>query len=137
MSPHDAELKKELDAALETRKELGPEYEDDLVEGFLERIDHRLDTVVETRLRRRSAELQVEGARRSRPSGGTGDSPGTVFGLAAVSLVVAVPLSAIAAVNTGLLGLTVAWLGIVGVNAVHAADRLPFGGGARRQDDRG
>lgn len=41
--------------------------------------------------------------------------------LAVASLVLAVPLSAIAAVNTGLPGLLVCWGGIVAVNAVHAA----------------
>ncbi|NYE41224.1 hypothetical protein HEB29_002235 [Streptomyces fulvorobeus] len=33
----------------------------------------------------------------------------------------AVPLSAIGVANAGLGGLVVAWVGIVGVNAVHAA----------------
>ncbi|HEV7628124.1 MAG TPA: hypothetical protein VGO89_16640, partial [Streptomyces sp.] len=40
--------------------------------------------------------------------------------LAVASLVLAVPLSAIAAVNTGLSGLLVCWGGIVAVNAVQA-----------------
>lgn len=54
------------------------------------------------------------------------DSYGEQFGFATVSLVLAVPLSAIGVANAGFSGLVVAWLGIVGVNAVQAARDLPW-----------
>jgi hypothetical protein len=36
--------RKDLEAALEARRELGPAYEDELVDGFLAKIDQRLAT---------------------------------------------------------------------------------------------
>ncbi|MFH9868901.1 hypothetical protein ACH4NT_22875 [Streptomyces lydicus] len=119
MATHDPDLRKELDATLQTRKELGPEYESELVESFLE----KLAGTVDLRVRRQLAEQQVQvarGARPPRPAGGGSDF-WQRFGVAALSLVLAVPLSAVAAVNAGLPGLLVCWAGIVGVNAVHSA----------------
>ncbi|MCT2593667.1 hypothetical protein LHJ74_27815 [Streptomyces sp. N2-109] len=140
MDARDPELKKELDATLQTRKELGPEYESELVESFLE----KLDSSVDRRVRRQLAEQQMVVAR-----GSTGNSPraqqgqqghqshtypeglGARLGLAVASLVLAIPLSAIAAVNTGLPGLLVCWGGIVAVNGLQAS-RSWFETGADR-----
>ncbi|MFD7666530.1 hypothetical protein [Streptomyces sp. NPDC059788] len=122
MATHDPELRKELDATLQTRKELGPEYESELVESFLE----KLDKTVDQRVRRQFAEQQIQVARGAQPprprrAPGDGNGFGERFGFATVSLVLAVPLSAIGAVNSGLIGLIVSWAGIVGVNAVHTS----------------
>ncbi|MEV0374092.1 hypothetical protein AB0I10_30520 [Streptomyces sp. NPDC050636] len=123
MATHDPELRKELDATLQTRKELGSEYESELVEAFLDKLDKDVDR----RVRRQLAEQQMQVARGAHPPrrGGGGGGAGTGFaerfGFATVSLVLAVPLSAIAAVNAGLTGLLVSWAGIVGVNAVHSS----------------
>ncbi|WP_181768621.1 hypothetical protein [Streptomyces albidus (ex Kaewkla and Franco 2022)] len=123
MDARDPELTRELNATLQTRRELGQEYEEELIASFLEKIDQRLETVVDKRMRRQMAEQQMVAARGTRPqSGGSPSYPegmGARF-LAAASLVLAVPLSAIAAVNTGLPGLLVCWGGIVAVNAVQA-----------------
>ncbi|MFI7099686.1 hypothetical protein ACIBK8_10040 [Streptomyces sp. NPDC050161] len=123
MATHDPELADELDATLKARKDLGPEYETELTDAFLE----KLERTVDQRVRRGLAQAQLQVARSGRPYGGSGGGApfgdGTFaarFGFATVSLVLAVPLSAIAAVNTGLLGLLTCWAGIVGVNAVHA-----------------
>ncbi|SCK10962.1 hypothetical protein [Streptomyces sp. WMMB 322] len=122
MDARDPELTRELDATLQTRRELGKEYEDELITSFLEKLDHRLETVVDKRMRRRMAEQQMvvaRGGARAQAGGGSPSYPegmGTRL-LAVASLVLAVPLSAIAAVNTGLSGLLVCWAGIVGVNA--------------------
>ncbi|GAB3675229.1 hypothetical protein [Streptomyces sparsus] len=130
MSAPDPELKKELDATLQTRKELGPEYENELVDSFLEKVDQRMEATIDKRVRRQLAEQQMvvasRGSRRS-PDGEQSEGFGSPFGLAAMSLVLAIPLSAIAAVNAGRLGLIIAWLGIVGVNALHSAHRFPLG----------
>ncbi len=134
MEARDSELKKELEATLHTRRELGEEYEPALVESFLEKVEGRLDATVDRRMRRLMAEQQMTIARGAR---GTTDAWGERFGFAIVSLILAIPLSAIAAVNADLPGLIVAWLGIVGVNAVHTMHKLPhFGQGrrSRRQD---
>ncbi|OKK16690.1 hypothetical protein AMK16_23475 [Streptomyces sp. CB00455] len=121
MDAHARELKKELDATLDARRELGPEYEAALVDSFVEKVD--------TQVRRRLAEERLLAARdggRGGPGAGDG-SFGERFGFAIITLVLAVPLSAIAAAQAHLAGLLVAWAGIVGVNFIHA-------GGLRRRN---
>lgn len=137
MTAHDQDLKKELDATLQTRKELGAEYEAELVESFLEKVERKLDTTADRRVRRQLAEQQMTTARGGeRPRGelefGTF---GERFGFAAVSMVLAIPLSAIGGHMGGLSGLLVTWAGIVGVNAVQAFGRLPRARKYRPSDD--
>ncbi len=125
MSVSDAELNKELNATLQARKDLGAEYESELIESFLEKAAQRLDSQVESRVRRELAQAQTAGARvapRGAPRGGGGDhdNRNRRFGLASVSMVLAIPLSAIGAVNAHLAGLLVTWAGIVGVNVAHS-----------------
>lgn len=135
MDARDAELKKELNATLQARRELGDEYESALVDSFLEKVDQRIDGAVERRVRRQLAEQQTTVARDSRAPKAT-DSWGERFGFGIVSLVLAVPLSAIGGGVAHLPGLLVAWLGIVGVNVVQAARVNPglFGSRRRRQE---
>ncbi len=129
MDSHDAELKKELNATLQARRELGDEYESALVDSFLEKVDQRIDGAVERRVRRQMAEQQMVVARGTRGPKPT-DSWGERFGFGIVSMVLAIPLSAIGGGIAHLPGLLVAWVGIVGVNAVQAARINPglFGG---------
>ncbi|GAA3231612.1 hypothetical protein ACFQE4_12100 [Streptomyces thermocoprophilus] len=124
MDTRDSDLKKELDATLHARRELGEEYESALVDSFLEKVDQRIDAAVERRVRREYAERQMAVARDSRASRPT-DSFGERFGFGIVSLVLAVPLSAIGGGVADLPGLLVAWAGIVGVNVVQAARTSP------------
>jgi len=133
MEAPDAELKKELDATLHARRDLGEEYESALVDSFLEKVEQRLDGAVDRRVRRQLAEQQMVVARGTRSPRGDGDNWGERFGFGIVSLVLAIPLSAIAVVNGGLPGLLIAWTGIVGVNALHAVRWMPrFGSGRER-----
>ncbi|RBM08982.1 hypothetical protein [Streptomyces sp. PT12] len=132
----DSDLKRDLEAAVQTRKELGETYETELVESFLEKVEQHIDSTVDKRVRRQLAEQQMVIARggRSPAAGDEGGGPGPAFGLAALSLVLAIPLSAIAAVQTGLAGLLICWGGIVGVNACYAGRdvlRRGLGGGDR------
>ncbi|MFD8736868.1 hypothetical protein ACFV06_18400 [Streptomyces sp. NPDC059618] len=127
----DAELKKELDATLHARRELGEEYESALVDSFLEKVEQRLDGAVDRRVRRRLAEEQLVAARGAR-SPQSADSWGERFGFGIVSLVLAIPLSAIGVANAHLPGLLVAWAGIVGVNVVQASRLSPGFFGRRR-----
>ncbi|MFE1828933.1 hypothetical protein [Streptomyces yangpuensis] len=114
MDAHAQELKKELDATLKARRELGPEYEAALVESFVEKVD--------TQVRRRLAEERLAAARGEGPYAGPADGNfGERFGFAIITLVLAVPLSAIAATQAGFKGLVVAWAGIAGVSFIHAA----------------
>jgi hypothetical protein len=124
MDARDAELKKELDATLHARRELGEEYESALVDSFLEKVEQRLDGAVDRRVRRQLAEQQMVVARgASAPR--SGDSWGERFGFGIISLILAIPLSAIGATQAGLPGLFVTWAGIVGVNAFQATRGLP------------
>jgi hypothetical protein len=136
MDTRDTELKKELDATLHARRELGEEYESALVDSFLEKVDQRIDGAVERRVRRQLAEQQMvvaRGARAPKPT----DSWGERFGFGIVSLVLAIPLSAIGGGIAHLPGLLVAWAGIVGVNAFQAVRVNPelFGGHRRAKKD--
>ncbi|MGW1268294.1 hypothetical protein [Streptomyces sp. NPDC002491] len=136
MEARDTDLKKDLDATLQTRRELGEEYESALVDSFLEKVDQRIDGAVERRVRRQFAEQQMAAARDSR-SPKTTDSWGERFGFGIVTLVLAVPLSAIGVGVEGLPGLIVSWVGIVGVNVVQAARSNPalFAGRRRSSKD--
>ncbi|MFF3752908.1 hypothetical protein ACFYYH_20980 [Streptomyces sp. NPDC002018] len=132
MDARDPELKKELNATLQARHELGAEYEPALVESFLEKVEQRLDGVVDRRVRRELAERQMAAARDARtpsPVEGFGER----FGFGVVSLILAIPLSAIAVVNADFKGLVVCWLGIFGVNAVHASRGRFWTPGKRRR----
>ncbi|WP_189192086.1 hypothetical protein [Streptomyces albiflavescens] len=132
----DAELKKELDATLHARRELGDEYESALVDSFLEKVEQRLDGAVDRRVRRQLAEQQMVVARGSR-SPQSSDSFGERFGFGIISLVLAVPLSAIGGGIAHLPGLLVAWGGIVGVNVVQAARVSPNFFGRRKERSSG
>ncbi|MET8827762.1 hypothetical protein ABZX40_19750 [Streptomyces sp. NPDC004610] len=129
MDAQDADLKKELNATLHARRDLGEEYEFALVDSFLEKIDQRIDGEVERRVRRQFAEQRMTAARDSRSPTAT-DSWGERFGFGIVSLVLAIPLSAIGGGVADLPGLLVAWAGIVGVNVFQAVRVNPnlFGG---------
>ncbi|WP_329195789.1 MULTISPECIES: hypothetical protein [unclassified Streptomyces] len=113
------ELKKELDATLDARRELGSEYEAALVDSFVDKIH--------TQVRRRLAEDRLATARGDDPAGSSLDVGGfgERFGFAVITLVLAVPLTAIAAAQAHLAGLLVAWAGVVAVNFAHTTKRLP------------
>lgn len=136
MDARDTELKKELNATLQARRELGDDYESALVDSFMEKVDQRIDGAVERRLRRQLAEQQMVAARGARSPKST-DTFGERFGFGIVSLVLAIPLSAIGAGTAHLPGLLVSWVGIVGVNVVQAARTNPglFRGWRNRAKD--
>ncbi|MGW1158487.1 hypothetical protein ACWD5Q_06845 [Streptomyces sp. NPDC002513] len=136
MDARGADLEKELDATLRARRELGEEYDSALVESFLEKVDQHIDGAVDRRLRRHLAEQQMVTARAARSPGAT-DSWGERFGFGIVSLVLAIPLSAIGAGVGHLPGLLITWVGIVAVNAVQAARTTPglFGRRHRSSED--
>jgi hypothetical protein len=94
--------------------ELGADFEEHIAAGLAER--------VEELAAERAAEVFQE-SERARQAARTEQS-GRVrqFVLGIISLVMGVPITAIAGQTTepGLLGVAIAWGGIVGVNAVHA-----------------
>ncbi|MGW3459750.1 hypothetical protein ACWDE9_09195 [Streptomyces olivaceoviridis] len=120
----DPNLRKDLDATVRARRELGDDYDSALVESFLEKVEQRIDDTVDRRVRRRLAERQMATARETRRPKPT-DSWGERYGFALITLVLAIPLSAIAGAVAGLSGMVVTWLGIVGVNGVQAVRLHP------------
>lgn len=118
MDARDPELTKELSATVQARKDLGAEYESELIDSFIEKVSERVDSRVEQRVRRELAQQQTSFARADRRPIGP-PQPGARFaryGFAGFSLIVAIPLSAIGAAQAHTAGLFISWAGIVGVN---------------------
>jgi hypothetical protein len=92
-------------AALAARRELGADFEDELVEAFVEKVEKAL-------AKRGSRDLAAEEDRR-----------GMSMVVAFVSLGTGIPITAIALSNGGLPALIVAWIGIFLVNVVVARAR--------------
>ena len=124
LDARDVDLKKDLDATVRARRELGEEYDSALVESFLEKVDQRIDDVVDRRVRRHLAEQRMADARGARRPKGAG-SWAERYGFAVVSLVLAIPLSTIGGVFAGMSGVVATWVGIVGVNAAQAVRHNP------------
>lgn len=107
------EVRKDLRAAVAARQELGPEYEAEIIDSFLEKLD--------ARDRHRTAGLLPEPAPvRRHPSRET--DPGGLA-LAIVSIVAAIPITAIAADMMGKFGVLICWAGLVGINYARAIAR--------------
>lgn len=103
----------EVEAALETRRELGMQYDAELVDGFADRIEAEVE-------RRVSAETTLrQGQHAAHASAGPRQ-----LALGIVSLMAAIPITAITlAVPEGaasMISMTVAWSGIGVVNLAHA-----------------
>ena len=101
--------REDLSAAVQARRELGPDYEAALVESFLERTERELDARVAALAEAASTSAK---ARRKQAENS--------LAVALGSLGIGIPLSGIAGGTGGLPGLVVAWAGIVGVNVAHA-----------------
>jgi hypothetical protein len=132
MQPQPSDVRSDLDAALAARRDLGPEYESELIDSFLARVDARLDARVEQRVAERLADYDREarygsGGRPRRRRWSDGGSK-----LPYVSLVMAVPLTGIG-MAVGITGVLLTWAGIVGVN-VAAAFAQRFEREERRAD---
>jgi hypothetical protein len=114
MSVPSPEIRRETEAALAARRELGPEYDDAIAAGLAER--------VEQLALQRSAELRSQAAAGQHDTSleRTGQHQRFVLGI--ISLGAGIPVTAISASNVepGLLGVAVAWAGIVGVNVAFA-----------------
>ena len=108
------ELRRDAEAALAARMELGPEYNEYVAAGLAERVEELAEA--------RAAELRQQALDASRAQAVEQGGRGRQFALAIVSMVMGIPITAITATNVdpGLLGVAVSWAGIVGVNWVHA-----------------
>jgi uncharacterized membrane protein len=136
MDARDPELNKELSATLQARKDLGADYESELVDSFMEKVAQRVDSHVEQRVRRELAQQQTSFARADRrPIGPPQPNPRFArYGFAGLTMVLAIPLSAISAVNAGATGLFITWAGIVGVNVAQSLGGI-FGHRSKQDQD--
>lgn len=114
-------LRRDAEAAIATRRELGADYDEHVAAGLADRVEELVAY--------RAAELKH--ASRQTQSGDQLEATGQRqrFALAIISLGVGIPVTAITAtqVDPGLLGAAVGWAGIVGVNVAAAL-------GLRRHD---
>jgi hypothetical protein len=108
----------EIRAAAETYSELGPGYRDAVIESFLDKVGGEIDARVAARL---AALAPMPGPTRRQRRGSASGSP---LALAAISMVLGIPISAIAvAAGThpaGALGLIVVWVAIAVINLGYA-----------------
>lgn len=134
MDTRDPELAKELSATVQARKDLGAEYESELIDSFVEKVSERVDSHVEQRVRRELAQQQTSFARADRRPIGPPQASARFarYGFAGFTMIVAIPLSAIGVANAGTAGLFISWAGIVGVNLVQA---FSSAWSRQRQDD--
>jgi hypothetical protein len=107
--------REDLAAALAARRELGPDYDDAFIETVVDRIEEALDAraAAAPRPRYRPA---PEPRRGGEYAGAPRDHS---LAMAVLSLLAAIPLSAIAVVNAGLPGLLITIAGIVLVNVTY------------------
>ena len=106
--------REEAEATLNARRQLGEDYEPALVESFVERIDAAIEARVDARV-----EQVLKGEKPAKPR-----NDDHVLALAIVSLGVAIPMTAIAAHEGGMVGVLITWIGIVLVNFLYGAGRF-------------
>jgi Flp pilus assembly protein TadB len=99
------ETRRELEAAIAARHELGDELEPHVLDSFLAQIEQRIDARVDKQL----AHKRIRDRGRKEGS----------FVLALVSLGCGIPITAIALSNGGIAALIVVWAAIVLVNVAY------------------
>jgi hypothetical protein len=106
----------ELRAAAEVHHELGPEYDEAVVESFLQRLGPEIDARVDTRVAR---ELEAAAGQPRAPS----------MKLAITSMALGIPLTAIVTgeQSVGLVGVLIIWLAIAVINVAYAISSRPAG----------
>ncbi|HEX6471819.1 MAG TPA: hypothetical protein VF069_22175 [Streptosporangiaceae bacterium] len=110
----------DLAAALQARRELGPDYDAAFAESLAERVDQTIQARLAAFHGRPAAPEPDLWLRSERAAAGERRVTITV---ACVSLGVSIPLSGIAAGMHSLAALTVIWTGIVMVNLAYALRR--------------
>lgn len=106
--------REDIEATLEVRREQGAQLEPALVDAMAQR--------VEATVRRR---FEAEVAEHRRMETASRQGQGARIAVAVCSLVMGIPLTAIAAGSAGIIGLVIAWVGIVLVNMALAIRRPP------------
>jgi hypothetical protein len=107
-SARNEETRRDVEAALAARRELGIEYEEAIAAGLLDRVN-QLALM-------RASEMRREAERVDQLTEAEKSSRTQRFVLGIISLGLGVPITAISASETGLAGVLISWAGIVGVN---------------------
>ncbi len=94
------------------RRELGPDMEPEVIDSFLAQVNRAIDARVDERVASRAG---------TKPARTTDSGPSAFLALGSIAL--AIPITAIAAVNGGLLMVIVVWIGIAAVNSPTPAAR--------------
>jgi hypothetical protein len=119
----------EIRAAAETHNELGPAYQDAVIESFLDKVGREIDARVDARLAQQQAAQPSARDRRGHS--------GSPMALAIISMTLGIPLSAIAlAVGThpaGIVGLLVVWIAITAINIAYNVSYANVSSTARSQ----
>ena len=97
--------REELDAILSARQELGTEYNEELADMLMERLDDVIDRRVESRLKKAPKNSL---------------SPAVPI----TSFVFAIPLTAIAAGMLGIRGVLIVWAALIIVNILYSGKKL-------------
>ncbi len=114
MSDNPREVRRDVEAALATRAELGPDYDEHIAAGLADRVEQLAAL--------RTAELRVASDLTGREFEAQKSAQQQRFVLGIVSVGAGIPITAIAGsvAEPGLVGVLVAWAGIVAVNIAHA-----------------
>jgi hypothetical protein len=103
----------EIRAAAETHRELGPSYQDAVIESFLDKVGREIDARVDARL---AQQQSPPASYRRGPSG----SP---MALAITSMALGIPISGIVVAAgphpAGFMGLLVVWIAIAVINIAY------------------
>ena len=120
----------ELRAAAETHKELGPEYQDAVLESFVDRVGREIDARVDARLAQNAAQ-PLAAQRMATPPAPRTPKQFSVMALALGSIALGIPLTAIVvaagAHPAGFAGLLVIWIAIAVINLGYASKMRPPG----------
>jgi hypothetical protein len=106
------ETRRDVEAALAARQELGPEYSDHIAAGLADRVEQLAAM--------RTAELRFEAVRERKGSSLERAAQTQRFVTALASIVAGIPISVIGIHDGALIETTICWAGIVGVNMAQA-----------------
>ncbi|TWD84457.1 hypothetical protein FB561_5645 [Kribbella amoyensis] len=112
------EMRKDLGAAIAARQELGADYEPEIIDGFLEKLDARAAARYG-----QPVNAPLPAAQPQQPPGKPDGDPGGLA-LAIVSVVAGIPITAIAANMEGTIAVIICWGGLVGVNLARSISRF-------------
>jgi hypothetical protein len=104
------EIRNDLRAVVAARQELGPDYEPEIIEGFLAKLDARTAHHLAT-----PPVLAPKPSRESDPGG---------LALAIISVTAGIPITAIAAAQEGAFAIVICWGGLVGINLARSMSRF-------------